>query len=64
MKNWIWNWIRKPWFEATHFIGKLGEDNGKIKLLIKKIEETTFNFSKNSVSIIWHGNTKGYKLAE
>ena len=46
LKNWIWNWIRKAWFEATDFIGKLEVDNGKIKLLIKKIEETTFNFTK------------------
>ena len=46
LKNWIWNWIRKTWFEATDFIGKLEVDNGKIKLLIKKIEETTFNFTK------------------
>ena len=46
LKNWIWNWIRKAWFEVTDFIGKLEVDNGKIKLLIKKIEETTFNFTK------------------
>ena len=48
-----------------NFIGKLEEDNGAtIVFIIEKSEETTFNFSENSVSIIYNGNIKDYKFAE
>ena len=37
----------------NNFIGKLEEDNGATMFLIsEKLEETTFNFSQNSVSIM------------
>ena len=32
--------------------------------IIEKLEETTFNFSQNSVSIIQNGNTKDYKFVK
>ena len=39
--------------QEINFIGKLEEDNEATMLfIIKKSEETTFNFSQNSVSII------------
>ena len=38
--------------QQINFIGKLGEDNGVTFFIIEKSEETTFNFSENSVSII------------
>ena len=39
--------------QQINFIGKLEEDNGATMLFItEKSEETTFNFSQNSVSII------------
>ena len=39
--------------QQINFIGKLNEDNGATMLFIpEKSEETTFNFSQNSVTII------------
>ena len=39
--------------QQINFIGKLEEDNGATMFfIIEKSEETTFNFSQNSVSII------------
>ena len=39
--------------QQINFIGKLEEDNGATMFFIIEIsEETTFNFSQNSVSII------------
>ena len=39
--------------QQINFIGKLGEDNGATRFfIIEKLEETTFNFSQISVSII------------
>ena len=39
--------------QQINFIGKFGEDNGATMLFItEKLEESTFEFSQNSVSII------------
>ena len=39
--------------QQINFIGKFEEDDGATVLfIIEKLEETTFNFSQNSVSII------------
>ena len=39
--------------QQINFIGKLNEDNGATMLFIpEKSDETTFNFSQNSVTII------------
>ena len=38
--------------QQINFIGKLEEDNATMIFLIEKSEETTFNISQNSVSII------------
>ena len=39
--------------QQINFAGKLEKDNGApMFFIIKKSEETTFNFSQNSVSII------------
>ena len=32
--------------------------------MTEKLEETTFNFSQNSVSIIWNGIIKDYKFVK
>ena len=50
--------------QEANFIVKLEEDEATIFFIIEKSEETNFEFSKNSVSIIYIGNTKDYKLAE
>ena len=38
--------------QQINFIGKLGDNRATLFFIIKKSEETTFNFSQNSVSII------------
>ena len=39
--------------QQINFIGKLKEDHGETMFfIIKKSEETTFNFSQNSVTMI------------
>ena len=38
--------------KQINFIGKLEDDKGTIFFIIEKLEETTFEFSENSVSII------------
>ena len=43
--------LRDP--QQINFIGKLEKDDGaKMFFIIEKSEETTFNFSQNSVTII------------
>ena len=44
--------------QQINFISKLDEDDGAtVFFIIEKLEETTFNFLQNSVSIIYNGNT-------
>ena len=51
--------------QQINFIGKLEKDNGATMFfIIEKSEETIFNFSQNSVSIIYNGNNKGYKFVK
>ena len=51
--------------QQINFIGKLEEDNGATKFfIIEKSEETTSDFSQNSVRIIKNENTKDYKLVK
>ena len=50
--------------QQVDFIVKLEEDEATIFFIVEKSEETNFEFSKNSVSITYNGNTKDYKLAE
>ena len=38
--------------QQINFIGKLKKDKATIFFIIEKTEETTFNFSQNSVDII------------
>ena len=45
--------LENPHFrQQTNFISKLEDDKAKIFFIIEKSEETTFEFSKNFVSII------------
>ena len=39
-------------WKQINFIGKLEDDRSTISFIIEKSEETTFEFSQNSVSII------------
>ena len=48
--------------QKNNFIGKFKEDKATMFFIIEKSEETTFNFSPNSVSIIENRNTKDYKF--
>ena len=51
--------------QQINFIGKLEEDNRATMLfIIEKLEETIFEFSKSSVSIILNRNTKDYKFVK
>ena len=50
--------------QQINFIDKLEEDEATIFFVIKKSEETTFEFLQNAVSIIWNGNTKDYKFVK
>ena len=58
--------LRNPHFkQRINVIGKPGGDNKATGFfIIGKTEETTFNVSKNSVSIIYNGNTKDYKFID
>ena len=49
--------------QQINFIGKLEDDRVKMFFITEKSEETTFEFSQNSVSII-NGNTKDHKFAK
>ena len=44
--------------QQINFIGKLEDDRVTMFFIIEKSEETTFEFSRNSMSIIWNGNKK------
>ena len=48
--------------QKINFIGKLKEDNAATLFIIEELEETTFNFSQNSVDIISNEDTKDYKF--
>ena len=49
--------------QQINFIGKLERDEGATMFfIIKKSEETTFNFSQNFVDIVWNGDTKDCKF--
>ena len=48
--------------QKINFIGKLKEDNATTLFIIEELEETTFNFSQNSVDIISNEDTKDYKF--
>ena len=50
--------------QQINFIGKLEDDKATMFFIIEKSEETTFEFSQNSVSTIWNGNTKDHKLVK
>ena len=38
--------------QQINFIGRLEENNATIFFIIEKIEETTFDFSQNSVTVV------------
>ena len=44
--------------QQLHFIGKFEGDKATMFFIIEKLEETTFEFPQNSVSIISNGNKK------
>ena len=44
--------------QQINFIGKLEDDRVTMFFIIEKSGETTFEFSRNSMSIIWNGNKK------
>ena len=50
--------------QQIHFIGKLVADKATMFFIIEKSEETTFEFSQNSMSIIQNGNTKYCRLVK
>ena len=50
--------------QQVNFIGKLQDDKAILFFIIEKSEETTFEFSQNSVSIIFYENTKNHKLVK
>ena len=50
--------------QQINFIGKLEDDKGTMFFIIEKLEETTFEFSQNSVSINKNGNTKNHKIVK
>ena len=49
-------------------IGRLNKDDAAVFFIIEKSERTTFEFSQNSVTVVWislvmdykHGNSKNY----
>ena len=48
-----WNRLKQLNSIRINFIGIVQEDNGAIMFFkIEKLEETTFNFSRNFISII------------
>ena len=50
--------------QQINFIGKIKEDEAAMFFIIKKSEETTFEYLQISVSIIQNRNKKDYKLVE
>ena len=51
--------------QQINVFGKLEEGNRAIMFsMTEKSEETTFNISQNSVSIIWNGIIKDYKFVK
>ena len=51
--------------QQINVFGKLEEGNRAIIFsMTEKSEETTFNFSQNSVSILWNGIIKDYKFVK
>ena len=48
--------------QQINFIHKLEDNRATMFFIIEKLEETTFEFSQNSVSIIQNGNAKDHKL--
>ena len=56
--------LKNPYLkQQINFISKLEDDRATF-FIIEKSEETTSEFSQNSVSIILNGNTKDHKLAK
>ena len=50
--------------QQINFIDKPEDDKATIFFTIEKLEETTFEFSQNSVSINKNGNTKNHKIVK
>ena len=50
--------------QQINFIDIFEDDRAIMFFIIEKSEETTFEFSQNSVSVIQNGNTKDYKLVK
>ena len=51
--------------EKVNFVGRLeGNEGATMIFIVEKTEETTFNFSQNTASIIWNGNTKNHNLVK
>ena len=40
--------------QQINFIGRLEENNATVFFIIEKKEETTFDFSQNSVVVVWY----------
>ena len=40
--------------KQINFIGRLEEDSATMFFIIEKKEETTFDFSQNSITVIWY----------
>ena len=50
--------------QQISFIGKLEANGATTFFIIEKSEETTFNFSQNSTTIINNGNTEDCKFVK
>ena len=50
--------------QQISFIGKLEANGATMFFIIEKSEETTFNFSQNSTTIINNGNTEDCKFVK
>ena len=50
--------------QQINFVCKLEDDRATMFFIIEKSEETTFEFSQNSVNIIKNGNTNDHKLVK
>ena len=48
--------------QQINFIGKLKKHKATMFFIIEKTEETTFNFSQNTVDIMQNGDTKACKF--
>ena len=46
--------LENPELKQINFIGILEENNATMFFIIEKKEETTFDFSQNSVVVVWH----------